>query len=68
MAAKVTLETWARLQFDPPPCRETLRRWARSLRIYPEPEKIGRTYYVDRNARYVHPRRPETLSSRIGGS
>lgn len=49
---KVSLDIWAQ-QFQPKPCAETLRRWVRNVRIYPEPELIGRAYYVDRNAKYV---------------
>ena len=50
---KIPLKEWARRQYDPPPCRETLRRWVRGLRIYPEPELVGREYRVDPNAKYV---------------
>lgn len=51
---KISLEKWAE-QFDPPPCAETRRRWVRGCRIYPPPEKIGRAYYVDPNAKYIDP-------------
>lgn len=53
MTQKVTLEEWARPLYKPAPSIKTLRRWARELRIFPLPEKHGRTYYVDPNARYT---------------
>ena len=59
MKKKITLERWAQQQFDPPPSAETRRRWVRDLRIFPEPQKIGRTYYVDPDARYVDHKSPQ---------
>jgi predicted site-specific integrase-resolvase len=50
---KITLEAWAQPQFSPPPSLHTLRRWARDCWIYPVPEKVGRTYYVERHARFI---------------
>lgn len=58
MTMKVSLRVWAERNFDPPPCRETLRRWVRAVRIYPEPELIGREYYVDSSAKYVTVNQP----------
>lgn len=55
MAKKITLEAWAAERYTPPPSIHTLRRWARECRIFPLPEKIGRTYYVDPDARYIDP-------------
>jgi len=55
---KITLEQWAKSKFDPPPCRETQRRWARDCKIFPVPQKIGRAYYVEPNARYIDPTKP----------
>lgn len=49
---KVTLEEWASTRFNPPPNLDTLRRWARDLKIYPFPQKVGRTYYVEPDAEY----------------
>jgi hypothetical protein len=49
---KITLEEWAQRKLSRPPNKDTLRRWARDLKIYPFPEKIGRTYFVDPNAEY----------------
>jgi Excisionase-like protein len=50
---KVTLEEWARSQYETPPSIKTLRRWAREFRIFPLPQKNGRKYYVDPSARYT---------------
>jgi hypothetical protein len=50
---KITLKAWAQAHFDPPPAAKTLQRWARNCWIFPVPEKIGRTYYVDPDARFT---------------
>jgi hypothetical protein len=50
--AKITLEEWAKRHYQPPPNLDTLRRWARDLRIFPFPQKVGRMYYVDPDAEY----------------
>lgn len=50
---RLTLEEWAKREYATPPHIQTLRRWARDARIYPLPQKHGRTYLVEENARYV---------------
>lgn len=65
MKKKITLMAWAAAHYDPPPGRETLRRWARDCRIFPFPKKVGRTYYVDPDARYIDPKNPVSLVERI---
>ena len=50
---KIPLHTWASSKWEPPPSPSTLGRWVRNANIDPPPEKVGRTYYVDRNARYI---------------
>lgn len=51
---KTTLQKWARgIYGESAPDIQTLRRWCRNGKIYPAPEKNGRTYFVDQNARYV---------------
>lgn len=52
MVAKITLEEWAKRHYQPAPNLDTLRRWAREMKIFPFPQKVGRTYYVDPNAEY----------------
>ena len=56
MAKKITLKAWATAWYDPPPSIKTLRRWVREYRIFPRAQKVGRTYYVDPDARYIDPR------------
>lgn len=53
MKQKITLEAWAAPRFNPAPSIRTLRLWAREHRIHPKPQKVGRTYYVDSDARYI---------------
>ena len=50
----VTLEEWANATYaGRSPSIYTLRRWCKAGRIFPIPEKHGRTYYVAENARYI---------------
>lgn len=49
----LTLTEWAeRVYGDNPPSLATLRRWARDCRIYPTPERHGRSYYLPASARF----------------
>ncbi len=48
-----TLEEWARSNYEQPPSIFTLRRWAIAGKIFPLPQKQGRTYFVQSSARYV---------------
>lgn len=48
-----TLEEWARSNYERPPSIFTLRRWATQGKIFPLPQKQGRSYFVEPNARYV---------------
>lgn len=50
---KIPLRTWAARKWDPPPCRRTLYLWAQNARIHPQPERIGKTYYVVPDAVYI---------------
>ena len=54
----MTLEEWAKENYAQPPSTVTLQRWAREARIFPAPEKHGRSYFVRANARYVDPTKP----------
>lgn len=47
---KVLLTEWAKARYDPPPPLHTLRRWARTGEIVPQPEKAGGFYYCLANA------------------
>lgn len=48
---KITLTEWAARRYDPPPSAWVLRRWARDHELHPKPELVGKTYYIDENAR-----------------
>lgn len=48
---KIPLTEWAKRRYDPPPSDWVLRKWAREGELYPQPELVGRAYYVDENAR-----------------
>lgn len=48
---KVPLSIWAARRYDPTPSDWVLRKWARNGEIFPPPELVGKTYYVDENAR-----------------
>jgi predicted site-specific integrase-resolvase len=52
----IRLETWASEVYgsDAPSLR-TLRNWAKDGRIYPAPQKQGRSYYVQADAQYIDP-------------
>lgn len=63
MSVKITLQEWAAARYNPPPSLKTLRRLARECRIFPIPEKVGRTYYVDPEARYINPKKRRTYGS-----
>lgn len=55
----LTLEEWAEAVYGKHrPNLDTLRRWARQARIYPLPEKHGRTYFVIPSARHIDPNKP----------
>jgi len=50
----VTLEKWARDRYgESAPTVGTLRRWCRDGKIFPLPQKHGRSYFLEPNARYV---------------
>ncbi len=54
----VLLTTWAQQNYkDAVPCLNTLRKWARDALIQPAPQKHGRAFYVDPDAKYVPQRR-----------
>ena len=52
---QLTLEKWGEKVFDPAPSVRTMRKWARTGKIQPEPMKIGRTWRVLECAEYVEP-------------
>ncbi|MBU0901918.1 excisionase [Pseudomonas sp. GWSMS-1] len=56
-----TLEEWAAENFKTPPSTNTLRKWAREGSIQPAPVKHGRSYYVEIDARYHEPPKPQPI-------
>jgi hypothetical protein len=50
---KIKLQEWAARRFEPPPCRRTLYRWVKNSLIEPQPTRIGREYWVERDAHCV---------------
>jgi predicted site-specific integrase-resolvase len=51
---KITLSVWAEKNYGvAAPCQNTLRAWARTGRIQPEPVKTGRAYMAHPDAQYI---------------
>jgi predicted site-specific integrase-resolvase len=48
---KITLTEWAARRYSPPPSAWVLRRWTRDGELHPAPELVGKSYYIDENAR-----------------
>jgi hypothetical protein len=49
----IPIAEWAAREFSPVPGRRNLCRWARSGRIFPAPQKVGRELWVRENAIYT---------------
>jgi predicted site-specific integrase-resolvase len=65
----IPLEDWAQARYPTKtPSIYTLRRWARDGRIFPQPQKHGRTYYVAKNARYVNDYNDSSFLGAVRGS
>lgn len=58
---RTTLTKWAAKQFDPVPSLHVLRRLVRDGRINPQPQLVGREYYVEETATL------RGLTDRLGG-
>lgn len=50
---KITLTEWAAKNYTPPPSAWVLAEWRRAGQIHPLPERVGREWYVDADARRV---------------
>ena len=52
------LKEWAKLKFagEDVPHPNTLRRWTNDGRIYPQPQMIGKSWYVEEGAEYQEDR------------
>lgn len=51
----ILLKAWAERKFDPVPSVHTLRALARTDRIEPPPQLVGRDYYVEPDAKLKEP-------------
>ncbi len=47
---KIPLGDWAARHYSPAPSAWVLRKWVREGQIYPAPEKVGSSYYVEEDA------------------
>jgi len=64
---KITLQEWAKRNFDPPPCKATLHSYAKTGQIIPAPVKVGRYLMCDEDAVYsplIKPTGNDKLSKR----
>lgn len=69
MSRLVSLEQWATETYGTAaPCIDTLRRWCREGRIYPQPEKHGKAYYLAPEARYIDASNSDLLRRIRNGS
>jgi predicted site-specific integrase-resolvase len=55
---KITLTAWAAARYSPAPSLWVLRKWVREGQIHPTPELVGKTYYIEENARRLVPGAP----------
>jgi hypothetical protein len=61
----VPLLEWGEARFSPPPSLWTLRAMTRAGKIYPQPVKVGKSYYVDPEAEVIDPSRRQSLIDRL---
>lgn len=61
----IPLEAWGAARYDPPPSLWTLRAMARTGKIQPAPELVGKAYYVHPDAKVVDPHRRASLVDRL---
>lgn len=62
---KVRFDEWLKQNFDPVPHIQTARRWISQGKVYPQPIKVGRAYYVEKNAVYQDGVTGSRLAQRI---
>lgn len=64
----ISLEHWLQAIYgEDAPTIDTARRWCRDGRIYPAPQKHGRSYFIAPDARYTDLRLPVRLVDRLHG-
>lgn len=59
---KITLRKWAEQNYTPAPSNWVLRSWVREGQIYPPPEMVGNSYYIEDTARRIAPENAQRLS------
>lgn len=57
----IPVEIWAAGKYAPPPSAWILARWCRDGEIHPEPERVGRAWFVAENAKRM------TTAQPVGG-
>lgn len=62
---KITLAEWAARNYSKPPSHWVLGKWRRLGQIYPTPERVGREWFVEENARRLIEGAPSALIRRI---
>ncbi len=62
---KVRLDDWLASQFNPAPAIRTARLWIKQGKIYPAPTKVGRAYYVEKDAIFNDGASRPRLANRI---
>jgi hypothetical protein len=62
---KIRLDEWLKREFDPPPAIRTARLWVNAGKIYPQPVKVGRSYYVEQNATFQDGSARPSLAQRV---
>lgn len=65
---KITIEEWAARQYSKPPSSWVLGKWRRQGQIYPPPERVGREWFVEPDAKRLTAEAPAprpSLVSRI---
>lgn len=50
---KITIDEWAAKNYSQPPSHWVLGQWRRTGQILPTPERVGRQWFVDENARRI---------------
>lgn len=59
---KILLSDWAARHYSPAPTLWVLRKWVRAGEIYPPPEKVGSSYYVEETAQRQLGARPSLVT------
>lgn len=50
---KIPIDVWAARNYSEPPSHWVLGQWRRTGQILPAPERVGRKWFVEENARRI---------------